>query len=187
MKEDIVVPAGNEEEFASNAKRLGYNTLYFAYTENIPKIDFEKLGKDTGLSIIPALFTSKDKIGKDINKTKYLIIYATSDDRAVFENNKLWLILGVEGSEKKDHMHNRRSGLNQVLCGLARQHDIRLGASLMDILSLPDKRKVQILGRVAANHRICSKYKVNYQLYSFAHKPSELVGRIEQDSLLNLM
>lgn len=187
MKEDIVVPDGNETEFAEMGKRLRYLTLYFAYSNNIPKIDFESLGNRFGLTIVPALFTSKEKIGKDINKTKYLIISATSDDRAVFENNKVWLVLGVEGSEKKDHMHNRRSGLNQVLCSLAKEHNIRLGASLQDILILSDRRKVQILGRLSANARLCRKYKVNYQIYSFAENPGDMVGRTEKESLLTCL
>ena len=75
------------------------------------------------------------------------------------------MIFGLELVHKKDAMHYRRSGLNQVLCKIAASKSKKIG---FDFWSLMEPR---VLGRVKQNIKFCKKYKVDYFLGAFAEKP----------------
>ena len=52
-------------------------------------------------------------------------IKSSDDDRRVFEKNKNIFIYNLE-DKNRDFIHYRNSGLNQVLCKLAKKNDIAI-------------------------------------------------------------
>ncbi len=82
------------------------------------------------------------------------------------------LIFGFEEVYEKDALHFRASGLNHVLCKLARQSGTIVAVSLSSI-SKPEKRAL-FIGRAVQNISLCKKYKVPLLISSFAKTQWEL-------------
>src|SRR3989338_6630806 len=71
---------------------------------------------------------------------------------------------------KKDNLHYRYSGLNHIICKLAKENDIFIGFSL-------DKIRDSIeLGRVMQNIKLCKKYKNSVCFFTFAKYKFSLRG-----------
>jgi RNase P/RNase MRP subunit p30 len=60
---------------------------------------------------------------------------------------------------KMDFIHHQNSGINHVLCCLARDRDIGMFFSLNFVIG-QDKNKAKEFGRVSQNIKFCCKYKV---------------------------
>lgn len=78
--------------------------------------------------------------------------------RKNFESKKHCFIKDVELVEKKDNLHYRQSGINQVLGRLAKNKTIFFNLNL-----LKKKQSLTtevILGRMMMNIRLCRKFKV---------------------------
>ncbi|MFH1771096.1 MAG: RNase P subunit p30 family protein [archaeon] len=161
---DIAIPSGNEEEFIEKAKALGTNGLIFLY-EKDDKKNLEKIKK----------LTSKDfKVFSaviDKMSPKYDFIFSKGE-RQYFENKKIDVIFNLENNFKKDKHHYRNSGLNQVLCSLAKENKITLGFNFNLILKSEDSE--MMVGRMKQNVHMSKKYKVKMLIASFAKKPAEL-------------
>ena len=92
--------------------------------------------------------------------------------RRCFETHGIDIILGIEKIEEKDSLHQRNSGLNQVLCNLAKKNNISIGISFNDILYSANRG--ELLGRIMQNMVLCKKYKVNVVFASFAKEKYDL-------------
>lgn len=115
-----------------------------------------------------------NELVKEINKAKGLVIVEGGDDkinRAVLENKKVDILLSPEKEKERDFTHYRNSGLNQVLCRLAKKNDIAIGFNLNDVLNA--KEKYNILGRMMQNVRLCRKYKVKMVIIDFKEERSK--------------
>jgi hypothetical protein len=146
MKIDVVIPNGNEKDFIKNAKLLGYDGLIFLYDKKLEKKDF-------GFPVWNGIIT-----GKNIRRNKMLIFSKGSDNnRWVFEKLKPNVIFELEASSKKDRLNYRNSGLDQVLCKLAKKNDIKIGFSIHEIMF----GEKWVLGRIMQNIRFCKKYDLN--------------------------
>lgn len=91
------------------------------------------------------------------------------NDSNAFEDKRIDLVVSLERSSGRDFMHYRNSGLNQVLCKLAKRNNIAIGFNFNDILK--DKPN---MGRMIQNIRLCRKYKVRMVLASFASNVYEM-------------
>lgn len=106
---------------------------------------------------------------KDIN----VVLGGTIDlNRKILENKKTDILLSPHCLAKKDKMHFRNSGLNQVLCKIAKKNNIALGISFSQILN--SKKRGQEIGRIMQNIKFCQKYGVKIVLGTFAEKKWEL-------------
>ena len=117
---------------------------------------------------------SKD-LRNDINKAKSPVIVLGGDDkvnRAALENKKVDILLSPELNDRKDNFHYRKSGLNQVLCKLAKKNDIAIGFDFA--LLLKSKERAKILGRMFFNYKLCKKYKIKMIFSSFSKNKFEL-------------
>lgn len=115
----------------------------------------------------------KDLI-KQINKAKGLIIVEGCNDkinRAALENKKVDVLLGLEKGRKRDFTHYRNSGLNQVLCKLAKKNNIAIGFDFNDVLN--SKERAKVMGRMMQNVRLCRKYKVKMLIFDFTGERSK--------------
>lgn len=174
---DFVFPEGNEEEFVRMAKGLGYSEMCFVYSLK----DFKKATGD--IKIYTAIMTESD-FDRAKQKADFVIAKAGEDVRGVIERGRVDFIYGFEDIVKRDFIHYRNSGLNQVLCKLMKDKDIGYFLSITHILESKDP---QFLGRVIQNIRLCVKYKVKVILGSFAVEPLEMKGANDVKALMNVL
>tara|TARA_Y100000310_G_scaffold333369_1_gene410775 strand:+ start:71 stop:595 length:525 start_codon:yes stop_codon:yes gene_type:complete len=106
-------------------------------------------------------------IPKQIVRDKIIIIQAKDDklNRQALSKH-VDILLDPHLFRRKDYMHQRDSGLNQVLCNLARENKIAIGFSFSSILNAKDRAK--IIGRMIQNIKLCRKYRVKMVIGSFA-------------------
>ena len=170
---EIVFPKNNEEKYLDVANKLKIKELIFVYPfkKNIKEFKNKIKELKTPIKIKMGILTK----GKDIVKAKHICDFVISDgaDQRVFENFRPNCIINLENSDKKDKMHYRYSGLNQVFAKLAKQNNIQIGFSFSNLLNHP-KTRATLMGRIRQNIRICKKYKVKTNFSSFAKKPLEL-------------
>ncbi len=174
---DLVFPNNNEKELIEMAEYLGYSGLCLAYNE--PK-NIDELKKTTKIRLLYGLLT------KPMVRAKAdLVLVKNSDqNRAVMEKMKPDILFGLESDNRRDYMHHRASGLNQVLCKIAAQNNITIGFSISAILSSTPMKKSILLGRISQNIRLCRKYKVKIIMASFAKTPYEMRAPNDIKSLL---
>ena len=149
MAWDIILPRGNEEEFANVAKKLGYKGLICVGKKKDVK------------TVIPLIWTS------DIQK-------ANDKLRGMIEMRKAKLIYDIEMVARKDYIHHRGSGLNQVLAALMHKREIGCAFAFSNLLHAEPYKRGQILGRMQMTIDLCRTYKVPIVLASFATRPLEL-------------
>lgn len=175
---DIVFPQKNEKGFISMAERLGYSALCFIYDK---PANLEPLKKTAKLKLFQASLANTKKPQK---KNPGLSVARSShDDRFVFEKIKPDIIFDLESHNKKDYMHHRSSGLNQVMCKIAAKNSIIITFSLSTILSL----KPNVWGRVMQNLKFCRKYSIKTAFASFARSPYQMRAPNDIKSLALLL
>jgi len=175
MYADIVFPGGNEEKFLEIARRLGYKSIVFAYNgiEKMPK-NLPSLIKKSKIKITTAIVAEEKQIQKAKKYASLVLVRSTGNDRWVLEKSKVDILFGLETAQKKDFMHHRASGLNQVLCKIAAKKGKTIGFDFSAVLNSKGMLRAQIIGRMMQNARFCRKYKVKVLLVSFARKPYEM-------------
>ncbi|MEK6952336.1 MAG: RNase P subunit p30 family protein [Nanoarchaeota archaeon] len=124
-------------------------------------IDFEYKGEMLGFTRFYTFKDFKIEVGGDDNK-----------NRKIVENKKVDIFLSPEKTRTKDFMHSRDSGLNQVLCKLARKNEITVGFNFNDILK--SRNRSLILGKMIQNVELCRKYNVKMVILSGAKNRYEL-------------
>ncbi len=176
---EIVFPYNNEEEFADVAVRLGYKEICFAYRENqLPK----ELPKTKKLAIKIAILNPKNPARA--KKSADLVI-SDENARTSFETKDIDVVFGLEAKAKGDFNRQRNSGLNQVLCEIARKKNKIYGLNFNDILCA--KNRTEILSRMMQNLMLCRKYKVRTIIFSGAREPIEMRNVRDLNSFLVAM
>tara|TARA_Y100000034_G_scaffold133821_1_gene200523 strand:- start:3267 stop:3719 length:453 start_codon:yes stop_codon:yes gene_type:complete len=98
----------------------------------------------------------------EFKKNKKPIIVQAQDEnfnRKMFENKDIDIIFSPESHNRKDYMKQRDSGLNEVLCKLAKENNIKIAIDLDKIQSLNKKEKAIILARIKQNIQLCKRTK----------------------------
>jgi len=91
--------------------------------------------------------------------------------RTALETKKTDILLSPEKHAKKDFMHQRDSGLNHILCKLAKKNKIAVGINFSELLN--EKHLEKRLGRIMQNIKLCRKFKIPLVLASFANNRYE--------------
>lgn len=164
---DIIFPKENEKKFILIASRLGYTGLCFVYDSADELIKSKEKLKQSKLKLFFGL-----KVKSKNKKDNIIVMKASGKSREVLERKGADIIYGFEDSLQSDYIHHRASGLNQVLCKIAREKDVAVGFSVSLILN--SKRKSVLLGRIKQNVRLCRKYKVKMVIASFSSDPYEM-------------
>jgi len=86
-------------------------------------------------------------------------------NRKILENKKV-NILVMSHSDKKDKLRQRDSGLNQVLCKIAKDNNITIAFDFSELLKEKDKERALLLARLIQNIKLCRKYKTKFMLLS---------------------
>lgn len=169
---DIVFPDKNEKEFVEIAEKLGFKGLVFVYQDASKCADAQKLGAK--LKIITALVADQKKIQQARQKSKLVFMKSTGDDRFAFEKSKPDLVFELEEVQKHDYIHQRASGLNHILCDLAKKNNVGIGFSFSSLLNCSGMLRAQIIGRMQQNVSLCRKYKNKVVIASFARNPYDM-------------
>ncbi len=106
-------------------------------------------------------------------------------NRKAVENKDIDILLHPEKNDKKDFMKSRNSGLNQVLCKIAKKNDVAIGFSFNEILK--SSRRSLLIGRMRQNIKLCRKYKVRMVFASFAKSLYEMRGAKDLFSLAQVL
>ena len=93
-----------------------------------------------------------------------------SFNRKILENKKADILLSPERGGRKDRLKQGDSGLNHVLCRIARQNNIAIGIDFKEMLDKKEdegkKQLAEHLRRIMQNIRLCKKAKTNMILMS---------------------
>lgn len=168
---DIVFPDKNEKEFIEIAEKLGYKELIFVYENKFPQ---QKVKFKTKLKLHDALLVQHKKVISAKNKSKFIFVKAIEDNRFAFEKSRPSLVFSLEEAQPRDFMHQRGSGLNHILCRLAKENKVKIGFSFNSILNCNAMTRAQLLGRMQQNIKLCRKYKCKTVIASFAKTPYEM-------------
>lgn len=192
MPSDIAIPNGNEMEFAEIAGRLGCKKLCFLY--NFDSYDEEKyakklelIGAGQDISIEIGLIVGQKNMDKASRHSKLLVAKSSGNDREIIESKKVKIIYGFEESQRKDHLHQRASGLNHVLCDLARKNNVAIGFSYSSLLGKNKMLSAVLAGRMMQNIGLCRKYKLKTLTGSFSERPYALRSHYDAKSLFKML
>lgn len=187
MFSDIVIPDKNEEEFIEIASKLGIKKLYFLY-------DFDGYGKNnnksdfkTKINIETWPIANQKNMNVALQHSKLLVAKSSDKDRFFIESKKIKLIYGFEESQRKDYLHQRASGLNHILCELARKNNVAVGFSYSSLFDNNPETASLRMGRMMQNISLCQKYKVKTIIGSFAEKSFDLRAPYDVMSLFTML
>src|SRR3989344_2945509 len=92
-------------------------------------------------------------------------------NRSAVENKSVDILINPERNSEEDFMHYRNSGLNQVLCKLAKKNDVAIGFNFNYVLNSEGILRSKILGRMMQNVKLCQKYKVKMVIINLKENP----------------
>ena len=95
-----------------------------------------------------------------LKKQKQQVIVQAQDDefnRKIIENKDVNMIINLEMHNRKDRLKQRDSGLNEVLCKLAKQNNIKIGLDISELKNIKGKEKAKILARIMQNIKLCKR------------------------------
>ncbi len=79
-------------------------------------------------------------------------------NRIILENRKVSMLI-LSHKIGKDKLKERDSGLNHILCKLAKENNIALAINFDEIIASQGKERALILGRLMQNIKLCRKFK----------------------------
>jgi|SRR3989344_2315219 len=179
MKIDIVRPAlDTETSFINMARRLGYNGICFLYDEKSNPFSRIKLikSKIEKFQIYSAVISKKPKT------SEFDFVFSDNNSQ---RNIKSGIDILFDIEDVSDSMHQRRSGLNQVLCKMMSKYNVAYGINLSSIFN--HQNRAQHLGRIMQNIMLCKKYGVEMVFGSFAKNPIEMRNSDDLESLLRIL
>ena len=188
MYADIVVPNNNEESFVVVAEKLGYRAIVFLYEPEKyrPAAEVKQLldkkGCKTKLILQSGIITNSKNVQKARNNSDLVVVWETENIREAVERAKPDIIFGMEEQQKRDFMHQRNSGINQVVCDIAKEKHVYFGISMGHILS--SRSRHVLFGRMMQNIRLYRKYENQFVFASFAQQPYEMRAPKDIISLL---
>ena len=78
-------------------------------------------------------------------------------NRKILENKDVDIIINPEMHNRKDKLKQRDSGLNEVLCKLAKKNNIKIGLDISELKNIKGKEKAKILARIMQNIKLCKR------------------------------
>ncbi|MBS3104706.1 hypothetical protein J4234_00445 [Candidatus Woesearchaeota archaeon] len=189
MTADIALPRNNEGEFTEVAAKLGIKKLIFLYDfDGYYKNEMqEKLNsiKNKKINLQIGFIVNQKNINKAFKTSKMLVAKSSDNDRLLIESKKIKLIYGFEETYKKDFLHQRASGLNHIICELARKNNVAIGFSYSSLFN--KNNQALIMGRMMQNIALCQKYKVKTIIGSFSEKPFDMRQHHDVMSLFTVL
>jgi RNase P/RNase MRP subunit p30 len=191
MFTDIAIPKNNEAEFIEIAGKLGIKKLYFLY--DFDDYNEEKTAKKSGsinhsgISIETGFLINQKNIDKAAKQSRMIVAKSSGNDRAFIESSKVRVIYGFEEFYKRDHLHQRASGLNHMLCGLARKNNVAVGFSYSSLLNKNPEITSVLMGRMMQNIRLCKKFNTKMIIGAFSSESFDLRAAHDVMSMFSIL
>ncbi len=91
-------------------------------------------------------------------------------NRKILENKKVNSLI-LQHKPKKDRLKQRESGLNEVLCKIAKKNNVTLIINLEELKRERNKQeKSKILSRIIQNLRLIMKFKNKFKIINYKNK-----------------
>ena len=177
MPEDIIRSSPHIKETIATAKRMGFPTSIIART---PK---EKRHDITGV-LHAIICTTPKEIHQSKGKSDLIIFSGSEDIRKAIEAGPD-IICDTETASRKDFIHHRHSGLNQVTIQIAKEKGVTVGIAFSTLLH--SKNRHILFGRIRQNIRLCRKYKVPLRIFTLAQQPLDTRSPADLISFLEEM
>lgn len=178
MQIDFFVGKRNRE-IEEIAKEKGFKILFVKELSKLQ--DFYDLKKDQELYDACLIKTKsleflRKFIDKASNYFQFILVLGTSDEvnRVALEHKKVFALVAPEFSRANDFLYQRNSGLNHVLCKIAKEKNKLIVFRFSDIQGT-ETQKALLLGRMAQNLKLCKKYHVNYLFSNFSSDISKIL------------
>ncbi len=116
------------------------------------------------------------------NKNEEIIVKAQDEDfnRKMLENPDINILLSPELHNRKEPLKQRDSGLNEILCRIAKNNSIKIGIDIDEIKKLNNKDKSKVLARVIQNINLCKKTGAELVLFPRnKYKKQDLMGFLQ--------
>ncbi|MFA5084726.1 MAG: RNase P subunit p30 family protein [Candidatus Paceibacterota bacterium] len=172
-------------EAEMHAKREGFDKIVFIKEISSPNDAIKDRNRDAILIKTESADAMRRMIDKTYNFCKTILVLGTDDkiSRIALENRKVSGLVSPEHERKNDYMDRRNSGLNQVLCKIARDNKKEIIIDFRSILSKEKEERAILLGRIAQNIALCRKYGVRIRIANFASSIGEMRSSGELRSL----
>jgi RNase P/RNase MRP subunit p30 len=178
------------KKIEKKALALGLNIVFLKKISNVNELNTKKDSKNYNGILIKnqSVDMMRRIIDKSQNFFKEIIVLGMNDEinRACLEHKKTTALASPEYNRKKDYNNYRNSGLNQVLCKIAKQNNKTIIENFSD-LNTAKKSKALILGRMLQNVRLCKKYKVKFILTNVTNKVEELKSNYEFENFKKII
>ncbi|MFH1308277.1 MAG: hypothetical protein ABIH72_05485 [archaeon] len=111
---------------------------------------------------------ARKQIDKISSKKEKVIVQGKDIEfnRKILENKKVSALI-LNHENKHDKLKQRDSGLNQVLCKIARDNNITLILDFNEILRNKYQERAKILARVMQNLKLIKKYKASLKIINY--------------------
>ena len=175
MKFDFFLGA-RDTRVENEAKALGFDRVYFI-KEVSAVADIKKDGDYDGILIkTNAVEIMRRVIDKASNFCKIILVLGVNDsiNRAALEHKKTYGLVSPEFERDFDYTHYRNSGLNQVLCKIARDNGKKVMINFEDLLMKDKKERAILFGRIIQNIGLCRKYKASLKIGNFSSGAHEM-------------
>jgi ribonuclease P/MRP protein subunit RPP1 len=109
-------------------------------------------------------------------QNKKVIVRANSEDfnRKILENKDVDILFSPEIHNRKDSLKQQDSGLNEVLCKLAKKNEIKIGINLEELIKAKTQEKAEILARIMQNIELCKRTKTEIVIYQSNFNKQEI-------------
>lgn len=170
-----LIQVRNSKTIREKAKELGFDEIF----------SVEEFGKETEAEGVLIRAKTKEDLINKINRAKgryrFVIVLGGNNEinRTALESKHADMLLNPEQEREKDFMKYRDSGLNHVLCKIAKENGKAIGIDFSQIRKMKGKEDAERLGRVLQNIRLCRKYDVRLVLASLAKNEKEMVHSAE--------
>ena len=165
------------KKIEKKALALSLEIVFLKKISNIGELDVKKDSKDYDGIMIKTqnIDVMRRIIDKSQNLFKEIIVLGMNDEinRACLEHKKTTALASPEYGRTRDYNNYRNSGLNQVLCKIAKQNNKTIIENFSDIRG-DKKNQALILGRMLQNAKLCRKYNVKFILRNIARDEKEM-------------
>lgn len=134
-------------------------------------IDVVNMNKDKEIEILgKRLGYDKILFREDIKNLNIVGAKSNEINRKALSLRRTDILLNPHLNSRMDPMNSRSSGLNDVLCKLAKKNEVAIGFTFDSIKSDVD------LGRIMQNIIFCRKYNVDMVFFTFAKNKYGMKG-----------
>lgn len=189
MKIDFFIGKRNKT-IVKEAKALGFDNIFFV--KEVSSFNEIKKEDQKNYNIILIKTQNVDMMRRMIDKASnfaQVFVLGTNDviNRTALENKKVNALISPEYERSHDWSNYRNSGLNQVLCKIARDNNKAIMINFKDILLKRGQERAVLLGRIMQNIKLCRKYNAKLRMATFASRHEEMRSISDLKSLCTVM